>query len=62
MKKSFSFIGSPHLGNFPILNLAKSETPRSISTLIEAPSSKNTLKNVPILKTSEVVIDLDLRI
>ena len=49
MKKSFNFIGSPHLGNFPILNLAKSETPRSISTLIEAPSSKNTLKNFKFL-------------
>ena len=62
MKKSFNFIGSPHLVNFPILNLAKSETPKSSNTLIESPSSKNTLKNVPILKTSEVVIDLDLRI
>lgn len=61
MKKSFIFKEQPNLGAYPELRTAQGNMPRSDNKLLNDPVSENVLKNVPLLKSSEVV-RLDLRI
>ena len=55
MKKSFIFTMKPNLGNFPELKSAKANTPIAKFVTLDTPSSVNILRNVPLLKSSEVV-------
>ena len=61
MKKSFVFTMKPNLGNFPGLKSAKANTPNADLIVLDTPVSENILRNVPLLKSSEVV-RLSLRI
>ncbi len=55
MKKSFVYTIKPNLGNFPELKSAKANTPIAKFVTLDTPSSINILRNVPLLKSSEVV-------
>ena len=55
MKKTFVYTMKPNLGNFPALKSAKANTPIAKFVTLDTPSSINTLRNVPLLKSSEVI-------